>query len=1082
MSFPIKIPFYAFKIHLSSGGSYLNPLNDETAVRFGVALDSMVKEYRDQLQEKMLNKGKYDSILEEFQQGDFCKKTIVVSFKEAKDRISYPSFSLEFDIFYKAYEQGYWGIVPAYRVESYAEDFDTLEHRLEESIRIYFIKNKKLQNVRELISTIWYDSIELLQQEMPLKTYTPKEIAALNKEKPSQLLPKVARLLDIQDKVVYGRTKELEQMIRTISSEFSKNIIAVGPSGVGKTALVWETARALAPDLKIWETTASILIKELTGDTGWQDNLAYLCQELSTGKDILFIRNLMDLFEVGKYEGNSVSMADYLRNYINRGEIVAISECTEEEFAKIELQSPNYLSFFQIIRLEEPKEDLEEIILKKVKHIASDQEIQILDEAIQEVIRLNKRFTPYAGFPGKPIRFLESIIISNKGRQEEQQETANSQKINRASILDYFCEESGMPKFMIDPNIPLDLGAIKKQFNESVYGQEQAVNSLSNILARVKTALARSGKPIASFLFVGPTGVGKTELAKVLAEFMFGHRNKLLRFDMSEYSSPYAVMRLIGTDYDSDGVLTSAIRREPFSVLLFDEIEKAHSNFYDLLLQVLSEGRLTDSRGKLVNFCSTIIIMTSNIGASNLQANRIGWKKEVSTQQVSDHFLGAVQKAFRPELLNRIDEIIPFEPLDAITIRFIVEREINIFKKREGIAFRKITLNISEPVLDYLGTEGYHSNYGARFLQRTIREEIIIPLSYKLNEFDFDDQLIVNLTIKGGAIQISIENDPMGLDLLLEELDKINHADHASSLRRELNRLQEGSLFVRLLSEIDILERDKKELKDKFWKTKSKVERYTAYTQLKADTESMLDEIEDHELNLNMAALSLSSFQTTIVEAMKRWEEGLFGLKKQLYSKLTPKSNIAFLTIYGARPQPLLAFYRALFRELNFDFEAMGVWFRESYYYRPLTEVDPADKDVMPFNKYLKRPIELHKEEIEIAPPKPQDLLCGVEFKVFGDCSYLYLMEEIGYQKWLISDEGPRWYVVNVENVPFQTPDRIHRKEFYTRQNIRRTVEMGAFRDTQYKVNRQLPFQQLVSFVKEKLDERFKLKLNMELF
>ena len=349
-------------------------------------------------------------------------------------------------------------------------------------------------------------------------------------------------------------------------------------------------------------------------------NMALLCQELSANSDILFIRNFLELFEVGKYIGNDVSMADYMRSYISRGEVSVITECTDEEFSRIQLKSPNYTSFFQVIKMEEPKKDLDEIIVKKVNSLAGKHSIKSDKDAIKETIRLNRRFTPYAGFPGKPIRFLESILIN-----------VNTKKrlIDGQFIISSFCNETGMPQFMIDPEITLDVEKIKSRFNENVFGQEEAVESIANLMASVKTALTRTGKPIASFLFVGPTGVGKTEMAKVLAEFMFGSREKMLRFDMSEFSDPWSVLRLTGESYFKDGLLTSAVRREPFSVLMFDEIEKAHPDFFDLLLQILGEGRLTDSGGKLVNFCSTIIIMTSNIGAGSMHGSPIGWKQGV---------------------------------------------------------------------------------------------------------------------------------------------------------------------------------------------------------------------------------------------------------------------------------------------------------------------------------------------------------------------------------------------------------------------------------------------------------------------
>ena len=283
---------------------------------------------------------------------------------------------------------------------------------------------------------------------------------------------------------------------------------------------------------------------------------------------------------------------------------------------------------------------------------------------------------------------------------------------------------------MVDPDIPMNLQAVRAHFKSEVFGQDVAVDRIVDVLASVKTALTKKGKPIASFLFVGPTGVGKTEIAKVLAKFMFGRRDRMIRFDMSEFSDPYSVQRLTGEGFFQDGILTAAVRREPFCVLLFDEIEKAYPSFYDLLLQLLGEGRLTDSRGRLVNFCSTIIIMTSNIGAANLQGNRISLVQEDSPQSVNQHFLSAVQQHFRPELFNRIDQVIAFQPLDRDTVRFVVEREMNLFKKREGIQFRNLDLSISEEVLDHLAKIGYDYRYGARYLQRTIRTQLVIPLCH----------------------------------------------------------------------------------------------------------------------------------------------------------------------------------------------------------------------------------------------------------------------------------------------------------------------------------------------------------------
>ncbi|HFC00634.1 MAG TPA: ATP-dependent Clp protease ATP-binding subunit, partial [Phaeodactylibacter sp.] len=582
----------------------------------------------------------------------------------------------------------------------------------------------------------------------------------------------------------------------------------VGPSGVGKTALVWELSRQMSKrkiNGEIWETTASTMIKELTGQTGWQDSLALLCSEMAGQNYFLFIRNLMELFEVGQYEGSNVSMADFLRPYINQGALNLITECTEEELAKIQLRSPNYTDVFQIIKLQEPQEDLEDIIVNKVLDLAQAGQIKFELQAIKETIRLNRRFSPYAGFPGKPIRFLESILLNIKS-------IGKRQTITGKQVIEHFCEEAGMPNFLVDPEIPMDLKAIKTDFKSELFGQDQAVEHVVNLIGSVKTALSRTGKPIASFLFIGPTGVGKTEMAKILAKFTFGSRNRMIRFDMSEYSDPYAITRLTGTNYFTDGVLTSAVRREPFCVLLFDEIEKAHPNFYDLLLQILGEGRLSDSRRQLVNFCSTIIIMTSNIGAAGLMSNRISWRNEMDNELINNHFVNAVQKHFRPELFNRIDQVIPFEPLSKETIRYVIERELAILKKREGIRFRNMDYHITDEAIDYLAEIGFSTKYGARQLQRTLREYLVIPLSKKLNLLEFDEQIIVDVLLKNNEIELCIESDPLSLDLLMEKLDIINQADEASELRRSMCKLMDGYCYLNMRSELDILERERKSL------------------------------------------------------------------------------------------------------------------------------------------------------------------------------------------------------------------------------------------------------------------------------
>lgn len=1079
MAYELSIPFYAFRLHFSSGKEFITPLTDLQALRLKRPLRIVAGQYAEALQKKVLDKGSIMPLLDEYQQGHFFKHRLSVSFPAARDGISYPDFQLEFDYFHNEGPSGHWGIIPVLGIEAYAEKADELEQRLEEAVRLDFTRHQRFNAVQEIIATIWFESVELLQQEIKLQVLSPNEVDEAMQQPSEKLLPQIAQRVKIEQPITFGRDTALKKLERILKNEFSRNALIVGPSGVGKTALVWEMARQFDKRKikgQIWETTASTLIKELTRDTGWQDNLTYLCQELSGGEDILYVRNLMELFEVGKYEGNEVSIADYLRTYLSRGEVTLISECTDEEMAMIELKSPQYLSLFQVVRLEEPKENLEEIILKKVNTIARSRKIAITENAIREVIRLNRRFTPYSGMPGKPIRFLESILV-NKPAPDSGRPT---DAVTSEEVIQHFCEETGMPLFMIEPSVPMNIQGIKMQFNECVFGQERAVDSVVDLLASVKTALTRTGKPIASLLFVGPTGVGKTELAKVLAEFMFGNRERLTRFDMSEFSSPYTVMRLVGTDYFSEGLLTAAIRREPFTVLLFDEIEKAHPSFYDLLLQILGEGRLTDSQGKLVNFCSTIIIMTSNIGAGDAMGQRISWSREQPTGEVETHFMSAVQRHFRPELFNRIDQVISFSPLDRKTIRYIVEREMEQFREREGIKFRRLDLDIEAAVLDFLGERGYDGKYGARHLQRTIREQLILPLARRLNAEDPDDQLMVKIRMMDGSPRVSIDADPLGIELLLEELDKIQHADHSSKLRRKVSQLKEGHAFVQLLNELEMLERQKARQKKKFWNNQALAERYSYLLKSKERLDKLRGEIESLEIQLSLASLHVESYDTELVREVEKWESVFFDFKVELYTRLNPDDNKCYLGVYSSQPQAAAAFYFSLLGKMGIPFSVNSIWFRESHYNRAVkiserSSQNHAGEDV---KKYLEKKIT--PEELDtLVPPRRGDLLYGIEIQAKAPAVFLYFREEMGIQRWHL-DEDPVYCHVHVSNHPFPTPAKIHRKEFYASQSPRRFLESNLLRDTLYKINREVHPQELTELMSAHLDQRFKVKIDLE--
>lgn len=1077
MPFPITIPFYGFKLHLPGSGSMLTPLSDLQALRFSQSISHLADQYRNHLQRKMLDEGELLALLEEVQTSDFIPHNLVVKISSSRDEISYPALELEFDYYLNRKESGYWGILPALGIEGFGSNEDELEQSLREGVRVKLSQDRRMPSVQDMLAAIWYKRVELLQQEITLKIPSPREVDQLSERSEENLLGDIAIPLEIEKQQVYGRKKELEQLTFMLRNKFNRNVLLVGPGGVGKTAMVWEMARkksSLRLKGHIWETTASTMIKELSGETGWQDRMAMLCQELNQKDDILFVRNLMELFEVGKYQGNETSMAEYLLPYLSRGELAMISECTEEEMAAIEIRTPNYLSNFQILRLETPPEkELEKIIIQSSQNIARHKKVKIEEDAIREVIRLNQRFTPYAGMPGKPIRFLESILINKRDQ-------GNTRRIvlDKSEVVQSFCQDTGMPQFMVDPGLPLSPEQVRTFFQQQVYGQDLAVESVIDTLITVKAALNQTGKPIASFLFVGPTGVGKTELAKVLAEFMFSHRNRMIRFDMSEYSSYYSVLRLTGLGYESEGILTGAVRQTPFSVLLFDEIEKAHPNFYDLLLQILGEGRLTDSQGKMVNFCSTIIIMTSNIGAEKYQRGSIGWQREEAAEDIDRHFLSEVEKHFRPELFNRIDRVIPFRPLTKEVVRRVVDREILQLHEREGVKFRRMDLQISDAVKDRLAVQGYDPKYGARQLQRVIREQLIIPMAEQLNLQDVEEQLSMQVDLQGEKVVVQTMLDPLGLELLIEELERNSYADYAGSLRRQMSELRESPVFIRLENELDLMERLKKRSEKDFWKNAQQARRYAIYLDLTAKTEALSKEIDQKEMHLGLACLDLASYNPEIQQELQDWDHRLTQMKQEIIHTLDPKA--CYLTIYGRDPEQIAEFYYALCHKNGFDFEGEAIWFSEAFYHAE-DWLPNANGEMEYRQRQSYETTAFNPENIKISSLKKKNAeLFGVSLRIDGQCAFLYFKEEAGVQRWVKGEEEWLYNVEISESKPV-IPKNIHRSKYYLKHSPRRIIDAHQIKDSLYRINRNYKDEEHLELIQEELDYRLKSSVDREL-
>ncbi|WP_372364530.1 AAA family ATPase [Candidatus Uabimicrobium sp. HlEnr_7] len=1048
VSFSIDI----IEIHLPCEQKLTSMLLIPGILRIGQRAKNVANSFVAAAEKELVEHGRYLELMRYLTVNNVHKEIITISIKAKK---FHPDLDLSFAYFYCTTFQGHFlSFVPVLGIESFGKTFEIMQENLRENIELEFARKKRFQNVKYLIETQWYNDIELKKCQVDVGFYTLFELENIQLRKKKRILPEVASEMFFGSQICFGRLQEWEMLKRALLGRYKRSILIVGSGGSGKTALVEELARQkhlFGIKNTIWETNAAHMIQKLTNENGWQENLHVICCELRDQQDLLFVHNLSELFEVGQYVGNSISMGEYLKEYLQRREIQIIAECSEEELASIEMRVPGYSSLFTVIELSSLTEkELKEVIIAKVLSLAGRRRIHIAEEAIDEVIRLQKRYTPYSGFPGKPIRFLESVMLSV---------TEKDAQISREQILDAFYEETGMPAFLIDAQKPLPLEKMRAFFYKNIYGQSTAINTVIDLLSMVKTSLTRGNKPIASLLFIGPTGVGKTEMTKVLAEFVFSNRNRISRFDMSEFSDTYSVMRLTGEFSSQEGLLTSVVRKNPFSVILFDELEKAHYSFYDLLLQILGEGRLTDSKGNVADFCSTIIIMTSNIGAKSYGKGLAGFHEDLSSS-VQQHFISEVQKYFRPELFNRIDQVVAFSSLDEDIMSLIIDREIQKFTQRQGIKHRKLELDITQKAKDLLCKHGYNPRYGARQLQRTLRKDFVIPLAKKLNLYDKKTDLYAKVDTSKKHIQIEVKAPQVQV-----EKQNLTPIYLATDLRRESQALEESEYYTSLQNKWDLLERKKRKQGDNFWKKERRVREYQKISEILIKGQQLIKNISDYESNILLSYLQSQPNVEQCAGEGQKYKEQLFQFKIQLYSNLATEDNECLIGVYGGESHLLSIknLYETIALKYQFKFSAYSVWLRQEFYQKveglhtqlevfkkeykenegwtAKTRVKKAKKiqeleEVISreaANYYVKAPF-AHN----IIPQEKQDKLVGIELEIIGPCAYLKFGSEGGIHSWFVKEDEFK-YIVSVHKTKFEdftTPNFVHRRQ--TEEKVRR--------------------------------------------
>ena len=546
-----------------------------------------------------------------------------------------------------------------------------------------------------------------------------------------------------------GREKELQQMIRILSRRTKNNPCLIGEAGVGKTAIVEGIARKIlqgdVPEslqqMQLFALDLPALLSGAKYRGDFEERLKNCLAEASEhGNVILFIDELHTIVGAGAAEG-AIDAANMLKPQLARGEIRLIGATTPEEFRATIGKDGALERRFQPVTVHEPSAEQCYAMLQGLRETYAEfHRVHISDTVLRTAIHYADRYLHDRFLPDKAIDLLDEACSRARIRWEAEKDTTEIADVEEDDVAAIVSVRTGIPTEKITEaqrQKLLTLGSVLKQ---QVVGHDDAVNTLSAALCRASTGLQDKSRPIGAFLFAGPTGVGKTALASALAAHLFDDKESLIRIDMSEFMEKHAVSKLIGAPpgyvgYEEGGQLTEAVRRKPYSVVLLDEIEKAHPDVFNILLQVLDDGRLTDNKGRTVDFRNTIIIMTSNMGSQVIQENfaEVFNGEKLAPEVVEKtrrDVIDLLKQQLKPEFLNRIDEIVMFEPLTRKDIERIVDIQLGVVRRM--LAENGIRLEYSEKAREWIAAAGYDPLYGARPVKRTIQRYVVNDLSKRI--------------------------------------------------------------------------------------------------------------------------------------------------------------------------------------------------------------------------------------------------------------------------------------------------------------------------------------------------------------
>ena len=620
---------------------------------------------------------------------------------------------------------------------------------------------------------------------------------------------------------VIGRDHEVRRVMQVLNRRTKNNPVIIGEAGVGKTAIAEGLAQKIVADdvpenlkgkrVLALDMGAMVAGSKFRGE--FEERLKAVMDEIkrAQGEVIVFIDEIHQVMGAGAAEG-AIDASTMLKPALSRGELQCVGACTLGDYRQHIEKDPALERRLSPVYIDEPSpEDTVEMLKGLRPRYETHHKVKITDEAIEAAVKLSSRYVTERFLPDKAIDLIDEAAskhvieaqalspelrqtksrIDELARQEEaasgrhdyeeaarikserlqlenEYEAAKGQwegeekvdmTVSASDIASLVANMTGIPVDRLMEGEADKLLHMEERIHQRIVDQSEAVAAVSDAIRRARSGLKDPRRPIGSFVFLGPTGVGKTELAKALAEFMFDDEDAMVRVDMSEYQERHTVSRLIGAPpgyvgYEEGGSLTEAVRRRPYRVVLFDEVEKAHPDVFNILLQILEDGRLTDGHGRTVDFRNTVVIMTSNLGTAEFQRPTVGFMPaERQTKSERERLRSAVEKAlketFRPELLNRIDETIIFEPLTEEDLKQVVELLTNDVRKR--LAERGVGLELTEAAKEALVKEGFDPVFGARPLRRTVQRRVENPLSKRIlaGEFGEGDTALVDVTPDG---------------------------------------------------------------------------------------------------------------------------------------------------------------------------------------------------------------------------------------------------------------------------------------------------------------------------------------------